>query len=182
MNDQLLNFAYDIPVDRNAVYRRTLAVLVDNKLGVLKRVSELFTDRNYNIESLTVSEVDAGKKISRITIVINTTEAMLEEFEALLGKLDFVHQVSDLTLPSAPIERELALVKIRSGEKNRAEAIRIADLFSARIVDSTPESFVFEVTGGTRKLDEFIALVAPLGLVEVSRTGITAMGRGKQGI
>jgi acetolactate synthase-1/3 small subunit len=182
MNEKMLHFNHDISVERNAVYRRTLALIVNNELGTLRRVIELFSDHGHNIESLTVSEVDHGKKVSRITIVVNVTEVGLEEMCDLLGTLDFVHKVSDLTLPSAPVERELALVKIHSGDKNRAEAIKIADIFTARIVDSTPESFVFEVTGGDKKIDEFIALMEPLGLVEVSRTGITAMGRGKQGI
>jgi acetolactate synthase-1/3 small subunit len=182
MNEQMLNTVYDIPVEQNTVHRRTLSVLVDNEFGVLARVIGLFSGRGYNIESLTVAEVEHGKKMSRITIVTSGTEMVIEQIKRLLEKMVPVYKVYDLIVEGAHVERELALVKIRSGDKHRAEAIRIADIFTARIVDSTSESFVFEVTGGSKKIDEFIALMQPLGLVEVSRTGITAMSRGKQGI
>jgi len=156
----------------------TISVLVDNEPGVLARVIGLFSGRGYNIESLTVAEVDIEKSLSRITIVTSGTEMIIEQIKAQLGRLVPVHRVSDLTLDGPHVERELALVKVVGVGEKRVESLRIADIFRARAVDSTNESFVFEIVGDTGKLDAFINLMRPLGLADVSRTGVAAIARG----
>ena len=158
--------------------RHTIAVLVDNEPGVLARVIGLFSGRGYNIESLTVAEVKAIENLSRITIVTSGTPMVIEQIKAQLSRLVPVHKVSDLTLEGPAVERELALVKVAGKGDKRVESLRIADIFRARVLDSTNESFVFEIVGDTGKLDAFIALMDPLGLVEVSRTGTVAIARG----
>ncbi|MCX7354401.1 MAG: acetolactate synthase small subunit [Alphaproteobacteria bacterium] len=160
------------------VERHTIAVLVDNEPGILARVVGLFSGRGYNIESLTVAEVDAAERLSRITVVTSGTPMVIEQIKAQLSRLVPVHKVSDLTVEGPHIERELILVKVAGTGEKRVESLRIADVFRARVVDSTIESFVFEVTGSTEKLDAFINLMRPLGLVDVSRTGVVAIARG----
>jgi acetolactate synthase-1/3 small subunit len=160
----------------------TLAVLVDNEPGVLARVIGLFSGRGYNIESLTVSETEHERHLSRITIVTHGTPMVIEQIKNQLDRLVPVHRVIDMTLAGPAIERELAMVKVRGKGDNRVEALRLADAFRARVIDATTESFVFEITGGTEKIDQFVALMLPLGLVEVSRTGIVAIGRGAEGM
>ena len=162
------------------IARHTIAVLVDNEPGVLARVIGLFSGRGYNIESLTVAEVNAAEKLSRITVVTSGTPMVIEQIKAQLGRLVPVHKISDLTVAGPHVERELALVKVRGGGERRVEALRIADIFRARALDSTPESFVFEIVGDAGKLDAFIALMAGLGLVDVSRTGVVAIARGPE--
>ena len=162
----------------DAVQRHTIAVLVDNEPGVLARVIGLFSGRGYNIESLTVAEVSDQAHLSRITVVTSGTAMVLEQIKAQLGRLVPVHRVSDLTEEGPHVARELALLKVRSTGEQRIEALRIADIFRARVVDSTIESFVFEITGATEKIDAFMNLMRPLGLVEVTRTGIVAISRG----
>lgn len=157
-------------------------MLVDNEFGILSRVIGLFSGRGYNIESLTVAEVEQEKKLSRITIVTNGTEMVVEQIKKLLEKMIPVYKVHDLTVEGEHIERELLLIKVLGVDKERIEALRIADVFRARVVDSTPESFVFELTGESAKLDEFIELMRPVGLIEICRTGVAAISRGKQGI
>ncbi len=156
----------------------TIAVLVDNEPGVLARVIGLFSGRGYNIESLTVAEVSHEENFSRITIVTSGTPMIIEQIKAQLGRLVPVHTISDLTLDGPSVERELALVKVAGGGEKRVESLRIADIFRARVLDSTDESFVFEIAGDTGKLNAFIKLMQPLGLVDVSRTGIVAIARG----
>ncbi len=156
----------------------TIAVLVDNEPGVLARVIGLFSGRGYNIESLTVAEVAAGENLSRITIVTSGTPMIIEQIKAQLDRLVPVHKVSDLTLEGPAVERELALVKVASNGDKRVESLRIADIFRARVLDSTKDSFVFEIVGDTGKLNAFIELMEPLGLVDVSRTGVVAIARG----
>ncbi len=160
------------------INRHTIAVLVDNEAGVLARVIGLFSGRGYNIESLTVAEVDPRNSLSRITIVTSGTRMIIEQIKNQLRRLVPVHKVSDLTLEGPQVSRELALVKVAGGGDKRVEALRIADVFRARAVDTTNESFVFEVVGATEKVDAFIKLMEPLGLVEVSRTGVAAIARG----
>ena len=160
------------------VERHTIAVLVDNEPGILARVVGLFSGRGYNIESLTVAEVDQAERLSRITVVTSGTPMVIEQIKAQLSRLVPVHKVSDLTVEGPHIERELILVKVAGTGEKRVESLRIADVFRARVVDSTIESFVFEVTGSTEKLDAFINLMRPLGLVDVSRTGVVAIARG----
>lgn len=160
----------------------TLAVLVNNEPGVLARVIGLFSGRGYNIESLTVAETDHAEHLSRITIVCSGTPAVIEQIKAQLDRLIPVLKVSDLTLECAHVERELALVKVACTGEKRIEALRSADIFRARAVDSTLESFVFEITGTSEKVNAFIELMTPLGLVDVSRTGIAAISRGKDAI
>ena len=158
--------------------RHTIAVLVDNEPGVLARVIGLFSGRGYNIESLTVAEIDRREKLSRITIVTSGTPMIIEQIKAQLSRLVPVHKVHDLTEEGPFVEREMALVKVTGKGEARIEALRLADIFRARVVDTTIESFVFEMTGSAEKLNAFIALMEPLGLAEVSRTGAVAIARG----
>jgi acetolactate synthase-1/3 small subunit len=164
------------------IRRHTVALLVDNEAGVLARVIGLFSGRGYNIESLTVAEVDSHQRLSRITIVTSGTLMVIEQIKAQLSRLVPVHKVSDLTIEGPSVSRELALVKVAGTGERRVEALRIADIFRARAVDSTTESFVFEIVGATEKLDAFINLMEPLGLVDVSRTGVVAIARGPHAI
>ena len=165
-------------LQKQDIRRHTLSVLVGNEAGVLARVIGLFSGRGYNIESLTVAEVDPKEQLSRITVVTTGTAMVIEQIKAQLGRLVPVHKVSDLTLDGPSVERELALVKVAGTGEKRVESLRIADVFRARAVDSTNESFVFEIVGSTEKIDAFIKLMEPLGLVEVSRTGVVAIARG----
>ena len=158
--------------------RHTIAVLVDNEPGVLARVIGLFSGRGYNIESLTVAEVDEAQNLSRITVVTSGTEMIIEQIKAQLDRLVPVHRVSDLTLEGPSVEREMALIKVAGQGENRIESLRIADIFRARVVDSTATSFVFEMTGSTSKIDAFVDLMKPLGMVDISRTGVVAIARG----
>ncbi len=160
----------------------TIAVLVDNEPGVLARVIGLFSGRGYNIDSLTVAEVNAEKTLSRITVVTRGTPMIIEQIKAQLGRLVPVHRVSDLTVEGPHVERELALIKVTGSGDKRVESLRIADIFRARVVDSTTASFVFEVTGTSEKLNAFISLMIPLGLTDVSRTGVVAISRGPKPI
>ena len=164
------------------VEKHTIAILVDNESGVLARVIGLFSGRGYNIESLTVAEVEARRHLSRITIVTSGTRMVIEQIKNQLDRLVPVHKVSDLTDEGAHVERELALVKVRGTGNKRVESLRIADIFRARVVDSTTESFVFEMTGSSAKLNAFITLMQPLGLVDVSRTGVVAIARGPEAL
>lgn len=169
-------------VVETTIERHTIAVLVDNEAGVLARVIGLFSGRGYNIESLTVAETDTGAAISRINIVTSGTPMIIEQIKAQLDRLVPVHRVIDLTTEGASVERELALVKVAGKGNKRVEALRIADIFRARAIDSTNESFVFEIAGATDKLNAFIDLMVPLGLVDVSRTGVVAIARGKSAL
>ena len=167
---------------QESVEQHTLSVLVDNEPGVLARVIGLFSGRGYNIESLTVTETEHAKHLSRITIVTRGTPMVIEQIMNQLDRLVPVHRVVDMTLTGPAIERELAMVKVRGKGEQRVEALRLADAFRARVIDATIESFVFEVTGGSDKIDQFVNLMLPLGLVEVSRTGIVAIARGPEGM
>ncbi len=164
------------------VEKHTIAVVVDNEAGVLARVIGLFSGRGYNIESLTVAEVDVKRSLSRITIVTMGTPMIIEQIKAQLGRLVPVQKVSDLTDEGPYVERELALIKVVGSGEKRVESLRIADIFRARVVDSTSKSFVFEMTGSTDKIDAFIKLMGPLGLVEISRAGVVAIARGERPI
>ena len=170
----------DKTVSEQAIERHTIAVLVNNESGVLARVIGLFSGRGYNIESLTVAEVDAEKSLSRITVVTSGTIQIIEQIKAQLRRLVPVHKVSDLTEEGAHVGRELALVKVRASGDKRVESLRIADIFRAVVVDSTSRSFVFEITGATDKIDAFVRLMEPLGLVDISRTGVVAIARGEK--
>jgi len=160
------------------IERHTIAVLVDNEPGVLARVIGLFSGRGYNIESLTVAEVDRANGLSRITIVTTGTRMIIEQIKAQLSLLVPVHKIHDLTDEGPFVEREMALIKVAGKSDARIESLRLADIFRARVVDSTTESFVFEMTGSSEKLNAFITLMEPLGLVEISRTGAVAISRG----
>jgi len=159
--------------------RHTISVVVDNEAGVLARVIGLFSGRGYNIDSLTVSETEHEKHLSRITIVTTGTAMVVEQIKAQLGRLVPVHRVTDLTAVGRPIERELALVKVVGSGNARVEALRLADAFKAQVTDATTGHFVFEIVGRTDKIDQFIALMQDLGLIEVSRTGVAAISRGE---
>jgi acetolactate synthase-1/3 small subunit len=158
--------------------KRTFAVLVDNEPGVLARVVGLFSARGYNIESLTVAETDPSTRASRITIVTSGTPLILEQIRAQLERMVSIRDVHDVSSDPLGIERELALLKVRGTGEQRAEALRLADIFRAKVVDTTHESFVFELTGASSKIDQFIGLMQPLGLTEVSRTGVLSITRG----
>ena len=155
-----------------------MSVLVDNEPGVLARVVGLFSGRGYNIESLTVAEVNFEDNLSRITIVTSGTPMVIAQIKAQLERLVPVHGVNDLTVDGPHVERELALVKVRGSGEARVESLRIADIFRARAVDSSKDTFVFEIVGDTGKLNAFIELMGPLGLIDVSRTGVAAIARG----
>ena len=173
--------AYNLrPNFSDEVETHTLAVLVDNEPGVLARVIGLFAGRGYNIESLTVAEVDHTGHLSRITIVTTGTPQVIEQIKAQLGRIVPVHDVHDLTVEGASVERELALFKVAGSGEKRVEALRLADIFRANAVDSTLESFVFELTGTPSKIDAFADLMRPLGLIEVARTGVAALSRGSE--
>lgn len=175
--------AYDLR-DPNAQIeeRHTLAVLVENEPGVLARVIGLFSGRGYNIDSLTVAEVDHQGHRSRITVVTRGTPAVIEQIKAQLGRLVPVHDVHDLTVEGPAVERELALIKVAGHGDARVEALRLCGVFRAKVVDSTLESFVFELTGAPSKIDAFVELMAPLGLRDVARTGVAAIKRGSEGM
>jgi acetolactate synthase I/III small subunit len=164
------------------VETRTLCVLVDNEPGVLARVIGLFSGRGYNIDSLTVSETEHEKHLSRITIVTRGTPMVLEQIKNQLDRLVPVHRVIDLTTAGPAIARELAMVKVRGTGKRRADALKVAESFGARVIDETAESYVFEVTGASDQIESFISRMLPLGLVEVSRTGVVAIARGAEGM
>jgi len=162
--------------------RHVIAVLVDNEPGVLARVIGLFSGRGYNIESLTVSEVDAEAGLSRINVVTIGTPMIIEQIKNQLDRLVPVHSVHDLTEEGPHVETELALVKVSGNGDKRVEALRIADIFGAKVDDTTLESFIFRLDGQSDKVDRFIDLMKPLGLVEVARTGAVAISRGKEGV
>jgi acetolactate synthase-1/3 small subunit len=158
--------------------RHTLSILVENRFGELSRIVGMFRARGYNIESLTVAEVDAQQALSRITVVTSGTPMVIEQIKAQLDRLVPVHRVADLTVEGPHVERELALIKVDSSGEKRVEALRIADIFRAKVIDATNTSFVFETTGSTQKIDAFVKLMQPLGLADVCRTGVVAMKRG----
>ncbi|HEY5237456.1 MAG TPA: acetolactate synthase small subunit [Rhizomicrobium sp.] len=167
-------------MSKPAIERHTIAVLVDNEAGVLARVIGLFSGRGYNIESLTVAEVDAAAHTSRVTIVTSGTPQVIEQIEAQLGRLVAVHRVTNWTTAKPGVEREMALVKVAGTGEKRVEALRVSDVFRARVLDTTHSSFVFEITGAPEKIDAFLELMRPLGLVDVSRTGVAAISRGPE--
>lgn len=172
--------AYNLrPTFSDVIERHTLAVLVENEPGVLARVIGLFSGRGYNIDSLTVAEVDHTGHLSRITIVTSGTPQVIEQIKAQLGRIVPVHEVHDLTVEGASVERELAMFKVSGTGEKRVEALRLADIFRANVVDSTLGSFVFEITGAPDKIDAFADLMRPLGLTDVARTGVAALSRGE---
>ncbi|MXP28935.1 acetolactate synthase small subunit [Porphyrobacter algicida] len=160
--------------------RHVLTIEVDNEAGILAKIAGLFTARGYNIDSLTVADISEDHAVSRITIVTNGPPPVIDQIRAQLERLVPVHQVTDLTEQGAHVERELALVKVAGTGDKRVEALRIAELFRAKVVDTTTSSFVFEITGTTEKIGSFLALMRELGLVEVGRSGIVGMMRGVQ--
>ena len=166
--------------EEQPINTHTIAALVDNEAGVLASVIGLFSGRGYNIDSLTVAEVNEDEHMSRITIVTTATPQVINQIKAQLQRLVPVHRVVDLTVETDSVERELALVKVTGKGNDRVEALRMSEAFRARVIDATPESFVFEITGNTAKIDAFIGLMVPLGLQEVSRTGVAAIARGPE--
>lgn len=175
--------AYNLrPTFSDVEERHVLAVLVENEPGVLARVIGLFSGRGYNIDSLTVAEVDHSGHLSRITIVTSGTPQVIEQIKAQLGRIVPVHDVHDLTVEGRFVERELALLRVSGAGEKRVEALRLADIFRAQVVDSTLESFVFQITGTPDKVDAFADLMRPLGLEEIARTGVAALGRGETDI
>ena len=169
---------YDLAHKEEAESLATFAVLVDNEPGVLHRLVGLFAARGYNIESLTVAETDRKAHTSRVTIVTRGTQHVLGQIEAQLQKMVSTRHVQDVTRDPNGLERELALIKVKGTGSERVEALRVADIFRAKVIDTTHESFVFELTGAPSKIDKFVDLMRPLGLVEVSRTGVLSIQRG----
>ena len=169
---------YPSPLKSQEVVSRTLSIIVDNEPGVLARVIGLFSGRGYNIDSLTVTETEHEKHVSRITILTRGTPAVIEQIKHQLERLVPVHRVRDLTSEGVSLERELALVKVQGKGEKRIEALRLAEIFRAQVVDTSTEHFVFEVTGKASKIETFISIMRELGMTEVSRTGIAAIGRG----
>ncbi|MBL6839518.1 acetolactate synthase small subunit [Paracoccaceae bacterium] len=171
--------AYDLRSSfGDEIQTHTLAILVDNEAGVLARVIGLFSGRGYNIDSLTVAEVDHQGHLSRITIVTTGTPQVIEQIKAQLGRIVPVHEVHDLTVEGPHVERELALLKVGGKGEKRVEALRLADIFRANVVDSTLDNFTFQITGAPEKVDAFAELMRPLGLIEIARTGVAALSRG----
>jgi len=168
-------------IQHRASERHVLTITVDNEAGILAKIAGLFTARGYNIDSLTVADISEDHAVSRITIVTNGPPPVIDQIMAQLDRLVPVHKVTDLTEAGAHVERELALVKVRGTGEIRVEALRIADVFRAQVIDTTTESFVFELTGASDKIDSFVALMRELGLVEVGRSGIVGMMRGAEG-
>jgi acetolactate synthase-1/3 small subunit len=161
--------------------RHVLAVMVDNEPGILAKITGLFTARGYNIDSLTVADITEDHAVSRITIVTNGPPSVIDQIEAQLERLVPVHKVTDLTTAGPHVERELALIKVAGAGDKRVEALRVAEIFRAHVVDTTTTSFVFELTGAPEKIDSFVALMRDLGLVEVGRSGVVGMMRGAEG-
>ncbi len=174
---------YPDPANKEEIVSRTLSVLVDNEPGVLSRIAGLFSGRGYNIDSLTVTETEHATRLSRFTIVTKGTPMVIEQIKHQLERMVPVHRVTDLTLSGEqPLERELALIKVSGRGEKRIEALRLAEIFRAAVIDASTEHFVFELTGRTSKIEQFIQIMTELGLVEVSRTGIAAMARGPDGL
>jgi acetolactate synthase-1/3 small subunit len=165
-----------------AAERHVLTVVVDNEAGILAKITGLFSARGYNIESLTVADISADHALSRITIVTNGPPAVIDQIIAQLDRLVPVHKVTDLTDIGPHVERELALVKVAGSGDKRIEAMRLADIYRARVIDATMTSFVFEITGSPDKIDTFVALMREVGLVEVGRTGVVAIARGAEAV
>ena len=174
--------AYFLDTVKPDVETHALAVIVDNEPGVLARVVGLFSGRGYNIESLTVSETQHEKHISRITIVTSGTPSVIEQIKNQLERLVPVHSVADLTVQGNALTRELAMIKVAGTGEKRVEALRLADAFRARVIDANTSSFIFEITGKSDKVEQFISLMVPLGLVEVARTGVAGITRGAEGM
>jgi acetolactate synthase-1/3 small subunit len=185
---QATGSAYFISKDTEKPENHTLSILVDNEPGVLARVIGLFSGRGYNIDSLTVSETEHERHRSRITIATRGTPHVLEQIRNQLERIVPVHRVVDLTVVASerghdrPLERELALVKVRGTGDDRVEALRLADAFRASVIDANTEHFIFEITGRVSKIEQFISIMQPLGLVEVCRTGVAALSRGPEGM
>jgi len=167
-------------IKREASERHVLTVIVDNEAGILAKIAGLFTARGYNIDSLTVADITETHAVSRITIVTHGPPAVIDQIRAQLERLVPVHKVTDLTELGAHVERELALVKVAGRGDIRVEALRVADVFRAKVVDTTTGSFIFELTGSPDKVDSFVTLMRELGLVEVGRTGVVGMMRGAE--
>ena len=168
-------------IQQSAAERHVLPILVDNEAGILAKIAGLFTARGYNIDSLTVADISENHAVSRITIVTNGPPAVIDQIHAQLERLVPVHKVIDLTEVGPHVERELALIKVAGKGEIRVEALRVAELFRAKVVDTTTQSFIFELTGTPDKIDSFITLMRELGLVEVGRTGVVGMTRGPEG-
>ncbi|MFM9938103.1 MAG: acetolactate synthase small subunit [Hyphomicrobiaceae bacterium] len=182
MSQKPTGSAYFLEEKTEVIASHTLSILVDNEPGVLSRIAGLFSGRGYNVESLTVSETEHQSHLSRFTIVTKGTAMVLEQIKHQLERMVPVHSVVDLTVIGDPLERELALVKVAGKGEKRIEALRLAEIFRASVIDASTEHFVFEITGRSSKIEQFISIMKDLGLVEISRTGIAAIARGKEGL
>ena len=182
MSQSLQQSHYPDPVIDQEIVSHTLSILVDNEPGVLARVIGLFSGRGYNIDSLTVTETEHEKHLSRITIITRGTASVILQIKHQLERMVPVHRVIDLTIESESLERELALIKVSGKGEHRIEALRLAEIFKADVIDASTEHFIFQLTGRSIDIERFIAIMTELGLVEVSRTGIAAIGRGKESL
>jgi len=159
--------------------RHTITVLVENEFGVLTRITGLFSARGYNIESLNVAPtMDAS--MSRMTLVTRGDEHVIEQIKKQLNKLIPVIKTEDLTRQEH-MEREMILVKVSASEETRAEVLRMAEVFRASVVDVSESSYTLELTGKARKLDAFLRMLEPNGVIEMTRTGPVGMRRGAEG-
>jgi len=178
MSDAQPASVYDLAHAEETERQATFAILVDNEPGVLHRLVGLFAARGYNIESLTVAETDRRAHTSRVTIVTSGAPQVLAQIEAQLQKMVATRHVQDVSRDPNGLERELALVKVKGAGADRVEALRIGEIFRAKVLDTTIDSFIFEITGASSKIDKFVDLMRPLGLVELSRTGVLSITRG----
>ena len=172
--------AYELKGDSSPKLRHCFAVLVDNEPGVLARVINLFAGRGYNIESLTVSTITADDSISRINIVTTGTAMVIDQIKAQLNRLVPVRSVYDLTVDGPFVSQEVVLIRVVASDHQRRESLRIADIFRATVVDTTLESFIFQMSGSTDKVDSFIELMRALGDTEIARSGVVALSRGSE--
>lgn len=182
MSDKILSVYEIIESNNETEVNHTLSVIVDNEPGALSRIISIFTSRGYNIDSLTVSEIDSERNTSRVTIVTKGTAVVIEQIKSLLNRLVPVYVVRDLTYESPHIERALALVKVKCRDEKRTAAQVLADRFGAKTIDSTPESFIFEISDLPTKIEKFINLMKPLGVIDIAKTGVTAISRGANGL
>ena len=157
--------------------KHCLSLLVENNFGVLSRISGLFARRGYNIDSLTVGVTD-DERVSRITMVVTADEATLEQIKKQLNKLINVIKVIELK-PEDAIRRELVFIKVRANDQTRSQIVEISNLFRASVVDGAKESLVLEVTGSMSKVNAFINMISPYGILEFVRSGVTGLQRGK---
>ena len=163
-------------MEQNNNTRRVISLLVDNSNGVLARISSLFCRRGFNIDSLTVSATN-DPSVSRITVTLRGTEQALNQLILQTERLEVTRQIFELD-PDKSLQRELLLLKVECDTQNRAELREISSIYKAKIIDLSPDSMVFELTGRPEKIDAFLKLMSDYQILEQCRTGVTALERG----